>query len=70
VNKLHPFLRLRWLPVIEKGEHIGLPFIRHFRTRKVIITSEIPIDAHLDGEYYSAQRLEIEMLPGKYFFRF
>jgi YegS/Rv2252/BmrU family lipid kinase len=69
VNRLHPFLRLRWLPVIEKGEHLGLPFIRHFRTRKVIITSETPIDAHLDGEYYSAKRLEIEMLAGKYLFR-
>jgi diacylglycerol kinase family enzyme len=70
VNRLHPFLRLRWLPVIEKGEHLGLPFIRHFRTRKIIISSDIPIDAHLDGEYYSAKRLEIEMLPGKYLFRF
>jgi diacylglycerol kinase family enzyme len=28
------------------------------------------IDAHLDGEYYAARRLEIEILPGKYFFRF
>jgi YegS/Rv2252/BmrU family lipid kinase len=70
VSKLHPFLRLRWLPVIEKGEHLGLPFIKHFRTRKIIINSNRPIDAHLDGEYYTAKRLEIEMLPGKYLFRY
>lgn len=69
VDKLHPFQRLRWMPVIEKGKHLELPFIKHFRTKKLIITSEEPMDAHLDGEYYSAKRLEIEMLPSKYLFR-
>jgi diacylglycerol kinase (ATP) len=70
VDKLHPFLRVRWLPVIEKGNHLALPFVRHFRVRKTIITSPTTIDAHLDGEYYSANRLEIEILPGKYHFRY
>ena len=70
VDKLHPLQRLRWLPVIEKGKHLGLSFITHFRTKKIVITSEKPMDAHLDGEYYSAKRLEIEMLPGKYLFRY
>jgi len=28
------------------------------------------MDTHLDGEYYSAKRLEIEVLPGKYLFRY
>jgi len=70
VKKLHPFQRLRWLPVIEKGKHLKLPFIKHFRTKKLIITSEAPMDTHLDGEYYSAKRLEIELLPGKYLFRY
>lgn len=68
VKRLHPFLRLRWLPVIEKGEHLGLSFIKHFRTKKIIITSEKDMDAHLDGEYYTAKRLEIEMWPGKFLF--
>jgi len=70
VEKLHPFRRLRWLPVIEKGRHLELPFIKHFRTKKLIITSDQPMDAHLDGEYYSAKRLEIEVLPAKYLFRY
>ena len=70
VGKLHPFLRLRWLPVIEKGQHMRLPFVRHFRTRKIIITSEQAIQAHLDGEYVEAHRLEITLLPAKYLFRF
>ncbi len=70
VDKLHPFRRLRWLPVIEKGKHLDLPFIKYFRTKKLIVTSEQPMDTHLDGEYYSAKRVEIELLPSKYLFRF
>jgi YegS/Rv2252/BmrU family lipid kinase len=70
VEKLHPFRRLRWLPVIEKGKHLELPFIKHFRTKRLIITSEQQMDTHLDGEYYSAKRIEIEVLPAKYLFRY
>jgi diacylglycerol kinase family enzyme len=70
VDKLSPLLRLRWLPVIEKGKHLGLSFIKHFRIRKIIVTSERLIQSHLDGEYYEASRLEIEILPGKYLFRY
>jgi YegS/Rv2252/BmrU family lipid kinase len=70
VKKLSPILRLRWLPVIEKGKHLHLPFIKHFRTKKIVFTSTQPIQSHLDGEYYEADRLEIEMLPGKYLFRY
>ena len=70
VDKLNPLRRLRWLPVIEKGKHLDLPFIKHFRTKRFIVTSEEPMDAHLDGEYYSAKRLEIELLPAKYLFRY
>jgi diacylglycerol kinase (ATP) len=70
VDKLNPLRRLRWLPVIEKGNHLGLPFIKHFRTKRLIVTSEQSMDTHLDGEYYSAKRLEIELLPAKYLFRY
>lgn len=70
VDKLHPLQRLRWLPVIEKGKHLHLPFIEYFRTKKLIVVSEEPMATHLDGEYYSAKRVEIEMLPGKYLFRY
>lgn len=70
VDKLNPFRRLRWLPVIEKGKHLGLSFIKHFRTKKLVVTSNTRMDTHLDGEYYSAKRLEIEILPAKYLFRY
>lgn len=70
VDKLHPFQRLKWLPVIEKGKHLKLPFITHFRSGKIIISSDVPMDAHLDGEYLSAKRYEIEILPSQFLFSF
>ena len=62
--------RLRWLPVIEKGKHLGQPFILHFHTKKIIIESDMRMQSHLDGEYYEALKFEIEMLAGKLLFRY
>jgi YegS/Rv2252/BmrU family lipid kinase len=70
VNQLHPFMRLRYLPVIEKGKHLRRSFVRHYKTKKIIIVSEQMIQAHLDGEYYAAHKLEIEILPGRLYFRY
>jgi diacylglycerol kinase (ATP) len=70
VESLHPVKRLRYLPVIEKGKHLHLPFIKHFRTGEITIESDRPIQYHLDGEYYTAKKMEIELLPGKFLFRY
>ncbi|MGZ8558522.1 MAG: diacylglycerol/lipid kinase family protein [Chitinophagaceae bacterium] len=70
VDTLSPLQRLRYLPVIEKGKHIGLSFIHHFRTMKIIIESKETIQFHLDGEYEEAKKLEIEILPGVLNFRY
>lgn len=70
INAISPFNRLRWLPVIEKGKHLHLPFIKHLQVKKVVVESDSIIQCHLDGEYYEAGKLEIEILPGKLFFRY
>lgn len=70
INALHPFLRLRWLPVIEKGKHLDLSFIQYQQGKHIIIESDSVIEAHLDGEYYKAGSLEIKILPGKLLFRY
>ena len=62
--------RLKYLPVIEKGKHLHLPFIEHFRTTHILIESEDPMQYHLDGEYFEAQKLAIEILPAALNFRF
>ena len=70
IDTLTSLQRLRWLPVIEKGKHLGLSFIHHSRGKKIIIESNSIIQSHLDGEYYTADKLEIEILQGKLLFRY
>lgn len=70
VDAIHSIKRLRWLPVIEKGKHLNLSFIHHSRAKNIIIESKQVIQFHLDGEYYSSDKLEIEILPGKLLFRY
>jgi diacylglycerol kinase (ATP) len=70
VDALHPLKRLFYLPVIEKGRHLHLPFIQHFQARHLVITGETPVQYHLDGEYAEADRLEIQLLPAAVSFRY
>ncbi len=70
IDALHPLKRLRWLPVIEKGKHPGLSFIHISKAKKISIESNSIIQSHLDGEYYSADKLEIEILPAKLLVRY
>ena len=70
VNKLHPLLRLRYLPVIEKGKHLGLPIVRHYKTQKILIESEHEMLAHLDGEIYTSNKFTIGILPGQLSIRY
>lgn len=70
IKAISPLKRLRWLPVIEKGKHLNLSFIKHFTTKKIIIESEQPVQSHLDGEVYKNKKLDIEILPGRFLFRY
>lgn len=70
IKAISPVKRLRWLPVIEKGKHLNLSFIEHFQTKKITIESNELIQSHLDGEVYKNKRLEIEILPGQFLFRY
>ena len=70
VKAVHPFKRLRYLPVIEKGKHINLSFVSYYRAASILIEGEAPIPAHLDGEYYSASSLNLRVLPGQFLFRY
>lgn len=69
-DALHSLKRLRWLPVIEKGKHLELPFINHSKAKKINIESDAVIQFHLDGEYYSADKLKVKIIPGHLMFRY
>ena len=69
-DALSPLQRLLNLPKIEKGKHLNLSFINYFKTKSIVVLSDSPIQYHLDGEYYDADSLKIEMFAGKLFFRY
>ena len=67
-DALNPLRRLRYLPVMEKGKHLGLPVIQHFRTKSIRIHSDETIQYHLDGEYAEAEQLDIQIFEGRLLF--
>ncbi len=70
VKPLSLFKRLLYLPVIEKGKHLDLPFIDYYNTQKITIKSDQPIQSHLDGEYLESNEFNIEILPAHFNFIF
>jgi diacylglycerol kinase (ATP) len=68
VGQISPLKRMRYLPVIEKGEHLSLPFVKAINIKKVLITSPSKVHAHVDGEYFSSDKFEIEILPARFSF--
>ncbi len=70
IDALRPLNRLRWLPVIEKGRHLNLSFVNHFKAKQISIESNESILFHLDGEYCEATKLDVDLMPGKLLFRY
>lgn len=70
VGAISPMKRMRYLPVIEKGEHLSLPFVRYSQTARITVTSGSPQHAHLDGEYIFTDRFEIDVLPSRFLFKY
>jgi diacylglycerol kinase (ATP) len=69
VGKISPLKRMKYLPVIEKGAHLGLPFVKYFKTGEVEIKANTPLPAHLDGEFISSDQFSIRCLPKKFVVR-
>ncbi len=65
VKKISLLQRLRYLPVLERGDHLDKPlsFIRYLQPKQITVTSSIPLQAHLDGEHLIAKTFEIRILP-------
>lgn len=62
--------RLRFLPVIEKGKHLELPFIHHQPIQHTTVSCTHIIYAQLDGELISDQHFGISILPCYFLFKF
>lgn len=72
INRIGLFKRLRYLPVIEKGKHLdaALPFVQYEQTTSVTITSDIPLQAHVDGEYMQDTQFQISLLKACFQLRY
>ena len=64
------FKRLFYLPVIEKGKHLQLPFIDFSRQQEVRIECDKELLAQMDGELIKGSVFEIKVLPAKLKFKY
>lgn len=64
-QKLSVLKRLRYLPVIEKGKHLALPFIAHYTTKAIKITANNDCYYQLDGELRKAVNFNIKIMEEK-----
>jgi YegS/Rv2252/BmrU family lipid kinase len=62
--------RLRYLPVLKSGNHMGLPFLINRRGTSFQILAEKEMAIQVDGELISAQEVSISILPNHFWFRY
>lgn len=66
VKNISLLKRMRYLPVIEKGKHLDLPFIDYSKIENVKIKSKNLLQAHLDGEWFESKYFEVQILKSQY----
>ncbi len=65
------FKRLRYLPVIEKGKHLRLPFIDSLPgVSNIQVSAAKKVYAQIDGDLYYNDVFNITVLPKEYLFRY
>jgi len=69
IHPLPVWKRFRYLPWIEKGKHLNLPFIDNYKTERIFIHSEKKMTGHLDGEIIQSDHFDISVMRGRYLFR-
>jgi len=69
-KKISILKRLWYLPVIQKGKHLHLPFIIHRLAEKITIKCEKELPIQVDGELLYAKDIQIEVLPSLFLFRY
>jgi diacylglycerol kinase (ATP) len=70
IRCIHRLKRIFYLPKVKKGKHLDLSFVSSNKIKKITIQSSQKVAAHLDGEFMLSDYFDIEILPGKFFFRF
>lgn len=66
IKQIASLKRFFYLPIVERGKHLGLHFVEAGKTKKITIKAEQNLPAHLDGELMEARWFELEILPRKF----
>jgi diacylglycerol kinase (ATP) len=69
-NKLSLFKRFKSLPIVEKGNHMQLPYITHQLIDEVKIETPATVFAQLDGELIEGNSFEINVLKQRFLFNY
>src|SRR6266702_1500055 len=65
-----PLLRaLKLLPIVKKGEHLGLPEVTCYLAKSVSIESQHSANMQMDGETSNAKSFSVENLPASLLLR-
>lgn len=62
--------RLRYLPVMQKGRHLSLPFIHYQQLPELAIITPTSVYAHADGELLEGNSFVFRVLPAQFSFRY
>jgi diacylglycerol kinase family enzyme len=60
--------RLIYMPIIQAGRHVRLPFLNFLRIRHQTISCDRVLRAQVDGEVLESMTFEFRVLPAKFEF--
>lgn len=66
IRKISLLNRCRYLPVIEKGKHLHLPFVIYHKAKNIKVSCKHKLQAQMEGEWMESEHFDIEILPGEY----
>lgn len=70
VKPLNIWKRFFYLPKIEKGKHLHLPFVNHVTGTEFTVECGGELSAQLDGELIKARRFTISLLKDQFLFKY
>ncbi len=62
--------RLIYLPIIKKGKHMHLPFVKKYSGKTFNIQSEIVMPVQVDGELIFAKDITVHVMTNQFNFRY
>lgn len=68
LGNIHPLIRLRYLPFMQKGKHLDLPQVTYVKSSMIIVKALQQVPVQIDGEVFTASEFNIECLPGHFMF--